>query len=220
MFSLLNRFALFAALALSLSSHAADAPPAEAALKAKLQFERSSGKLSVVKARVEVNGRRLAELAKGETGEVLIEPGRTLIKIDTAYSPGQMVFSFTSEKGSEYRFEIFDSIDKMDADHLFGRPPKVANGEVLDASGVLKTILFSAKTPAETIPVKPPTRPEAAPQVAAPLAGQTAPTPAAGSGKTTASVKTQLEELKKLFDQGLISNEVYQEKQRKILEGL
>jgi hypothetical protein len=216
MFASLNRFVLLAALALSVSSHAADAPLAEAALKARLQFERSSGKLSVVKARVEVNGRRLAELGKGESGEFLIEPGRTLIKIDSAYSPGQMSFSFTSEKGGEYRFEIFDSIDKMDADHLFGRPPKVANGEVLDASGVLKTILFSAKAPvsppAETTPVKPPARPEAAAPVPAPPAVQAAP--------ASTSVKTQLEELKKLFDQGLISNEVYQEKQKKILEGL
>ena len=205
MLALLNRFALLAALALSFSSHAADAPPAETALKAKLQFERSSGKLAVMKARVEVNGRRLAELGKGESGEVLIEPGRTLIKIDTTYSPGQMVFSFTSEKGGEYRFEIFDSIDKTDADHLFGRPPKVANGEVLDSSGVLKALLFSAKTPTAA-------KTEAAAPVAASPAVPAAPAPA--------SVKTQLEEMKKLFDQGLISNEVYQEKQKKILEGL
>ncbi|MDP1735755.1 MAG: SHOCT domain-containing protein [Sulfuritalea sp.] len=214
--ALLNRFALLAALALSISSHAADAPPAEAALKAKLQFERSSGRLSVVKARVEVNGRRVTELGKGETGEVLIEPGRTLIKIDTTYSPGQMVFSFTSEKGSEYRFEIFDSIDKMDADHLFGRPPKVSNGEVLEASGVLKALLFSAKTPTPASPEPAPVRPPAKTETAAPVAAS----PAVQAAPASASVKTQLEELKKLFDQGLISNEVYQEKQKKILEGL
>jgi hypothetical protein len=227
MFASLNKFALLAALAFSVSSHAADAPPAQTALKAKLQFERSSGKLAVMKARVEVNGRRLAELGKGESGEVLIEPGRTLIKIDTAYSPGQMLFSFTSEKGGEYRFEIFDSIDKMDADHLFGRPPKVANGEIMDTGGVLKATLFSAKlpaaAPAEVLPPKPPAAPEAAPQPTAAPVAPAAAAPAAGNGKPAASatpVKTQLEELKKLFDQGLISNEVYQEKQKKILEGL
>lgn len=216
MLALLNRFALLAALVLPMASQAADAPPAEAAQKAKLQFERVSGRLSVVKARVEVNGKRVTELAKGETGEVLIEPGRTLIKIDSAYSPGQMSFSFTSEKGGEYRFEIFDSIDKMDVDHLFGRPPKVANGEVLESGGVLKASLFSAKTPGSA-------QTEAAATATTRPVEQIAPTPIQVGSKPSApasSVKTQLEELKKLFDQGLISNEVYQEKQKKILEGL
>lgn len=220
MFALLKKCAPLAmALLLPMAANAADAQAADADQKARLQFERSSGRLSLVKARIEVNGRRLAELAKGESGDVLIEPGRTLVKIDSAYSPGQMLFSFTSEKGGEYRFEIFDSIDKVDADHLFGKPPKVSNGEILETSGVLKATLFNAKTPkpaqAEAAPASPPAvqRPAEPPAPAAPPPGDK---PAAAA----TPVKAQLEELKKLFDAGLISNEVYQEKQKKILEGL
>jgi hypothetical protein len=236
MFALLKRCALLVALVLPLPSLAADVQPAEAGSKAKLQFDRTSGRLSLVKARIEVNGRRQLELAKGESGDVLIEPGRTLIKIDSAYSPGQMLFSFTSEKGGEYRFEVFDSIDKVDAAHLFGQPPKVSNGEIVESSGVLKATLFSAKAPAPAsaptpapasapaAPASLPAKVEPVPQAAPPIVVEPpAPVPAQGGDKPTtpaSSIKTQLEELKKLYDQGLISNEVYQAKQKKILEGL
>lgn len=229
MFAVSKKCALLLALMLPMLSIAADALPAEAGQKARLQFERTSGRLSLVKARIEVNGRRQLELAKGETGDVLIEPGRTLIKIDSAYSPGQMLFSFTSEKGGEYRFEVFDSIDKVDAAHLFGQPAKVSNGEIMETSGVLKASLFNAKTPAPApvpaaaAPASQPVKAESVPQAAQTPTAPPAAIPAPGNDKPTApasSVKTQLEELKKLYDQGLISNEVYQAKQKKILEGL
>lgn len=228
MFALLKKCALLAAaLLLPMASYAADAQAVDPAQKARLQFERSSGRLSLVKARIEVNGRRLADLAKGESGDVLIEPGRTLVKIDSAYSPGQMLFSFTSEKGGDYRFEIFDSIDKVDADHLFGRPPKVSNGEILETSGVLKATLFNATTPkpaqTEAAPVVQPVKAEPAPPAVQRPVEPPAPAAAPPGDKPASSpilVKAQLEELKKLFDAGLISNEVYQEKQKKILEGL
>jgi hypothetical protein len=214
MFALSKRCALLLALMLPMLSLAADIQPAEPGQKAKLQFERTSGRLSLVKARIEVNGRRQLELAKGESGDVLIEPGRTLIKIDSAYSPGQMLFSFTSEKGGEYRFEVFDSIDKVDAAHLFGQPAKVSNGEIMETSGVLKATLFNAKTPAP-VPV-----PAAAAPASQPVKVEPVPQAAQIPTAPASSVKTQLEELKKLYDQGLISNEVYQAKQKKILEGL
>lgn len=227
MFALMKKYALLIALVLPMAASAADAQPADAGQKARLQFDRTSGRLSLVKARVEVNGRRMTDLAKGESGEILIEAGRTLIKIDSAYSPGQMQFSFVSEKGGDYRFEIFDSIDKMDADHLFGRPPKVSGGEILESSGVLKATLFSATLPKPAAPapapVVSPVKAEPAPQAAPRPPEAAAPAPVQGGDKPAAAagpVKTQLEELKKLFDQGLISNEVYQEKQKKILEGL
>jgi hypothetical protein len=227
MFALSKRCALLLALMLPMLSLAADIQPAEPGQKAKLQFERTSGRLSLVKARIEVNGRRQLELAKGESGDVLIEPGRTLIKIDSAYSPGQMLFSFTSEKGGEYRFEVFDSIDKVDAAHLFGQPAKVSNGEIMETSGVLKATLFNAKTaapvPAAAAPASQPVKVEPVPQAAQIPTTPPAAVPAPGNDKPTApasSVKIQLEELKKLYDQGLISNEVYQAKQKKILEGL
>jgi hypothetical protein len=178
--------------------------PDETAAKTKLQFVRSSGKLSVMKARIEVNGKRIAELGKGESGEVVIEPGRTLIKIDSSYSPGQMTFTFVGEKGSEYRFDVFDSVDKMDAEHLFGTPAKASNGEVLESSGLLKATLFSVKLPAlikTEAAVTPPTTPVVA-------------------TSEKASLKEQLQELKKLYEQELISKEIYLEKQKKILEAL
>lgn len=202
------------ALLFAFGAYAAETVVDAADQKTKLQFVRSSGKLSVIKARIEVNGKRIAEIGKGESGEVLIEPGRTLIKIDSSYAPGQMTFSFMGEKGGEYRFDVFDSIDKMDAEHLFGAPPKAANGEVLESSGLLKATLFSAKLPAS------PSKPEPVPVVQASKVEVAPVLPTSTVEKPVIPIKDQLQELKKLYEQELISKEIYLEKQKKILEGL
>jgi hypothetical protein len=207
------QIAIFLALLFALGSCAAEADTDVKEQRAKLQFVRSNGKLAVIKARIEVNGKRIAEIGKGESGEVLIESGRTLVKIDSSYAPGQMTFSFLAEKGGEYRFDVFDSVDKMDAAHLFGSPPKAANGEVLESNGLLKATLFSAKLPA-------PPKPELAPVAQMPKLEVSLPQPIAAVDKPALPIKDQLQELKKLFEQDLISKEIYQEKQKKILEGL
>lgn len=212
MLTLFQKMICVAAL-LPLSVLAADAPPADAAQKSKLEFVRSSGKMALLKARIEVNSRKAAEIDKGETGSVLIEPGRTIVKVDSAFSPGQFIFSFTAEKGAEYRFEVIDSMDKMDAEHLFGSPSKVANGEVVENGGVLKATLFSASLPK---PVEPEPAPVIKPAKAEPVPEPT-PTPVVNTPPT---IEDQLRTLKRLYDQELISKETYLEKQQKILEGL
>lgn len=211
MFSLFMKMTCVVALSLPLPlfAFAADAPSSETGQKAKLEFTRSSGTMSILQARVEVNGRRVGEIGKGETTNALIEPGRTLIKVDSAFSPGQFTFSFTTEKGTEYRFEIMDGMDKVDAEHVFGSPPKVVNGEVLESGGVLKVTLSSVNLPKPVEPasVSKPVNVEPA-QDAAPIV------------KTPPTIEDQLRTLKHLYDQDLISKETYIEKQQKILEGL
>jgi len=213
MLNLFKKMTYVAALLLPLSAFAADAPSPETGQKAKLEFVRSSGMMSILSARVDVNGRKVGEIGKGETTNVLIEPGRTLIQVDSAFSPGQFTFSFTAEKGAEYRFDIIDSMDKVDAERVFGSPAKVVNGEVLESSGVLKAILLSANLPK-------PVEPEPAP-VVEPAKVEPAPVPApAPVEKTPPAIEDQLRALKRLYDQELISKEIYIEKQQKILEGL
>lgn len=197
------------ALTFPLCAFAADAPPADTSQKATLEFVRSSGALSVVNARIEINGKRVAELGKGETNSVSIDPGRTLVKVDSAYSPGQMLVSFTTEKGAEYRFEVFDGVDKLDVPHAFGTPPKAANAEVLESGGVLKMTLVNVKLPKQ---------PEPAPVTAA--VPVKAPDPATPPAITPLTAEEQLKTLKRLFDQKLITKEVYAERQRKIIESI
>lgn len=213
MLDLFKKMAYAVALSLPLFSFAADASSPETGQKSKLEFVRSSGTMSLLKARVDVNGRRVGEIGKGEAANVLIEPGRTLVKVDSAFSPGQVSFSFTAEKGAEYRFEIVDSVDALDAEHLFGLPPKVANGELLESGGVLKATLLNVKLPK-------PVEPEPAP-VVTPAKVEPAPDSAPVSAvKTTLTIEDQLRTLKHLYEQELISKEAYLEKQQKILEGL
>lgn len=209
MLDLFKKVVCVAALLLPVSAFSADVPPVEIGQKAKLEFVRSSGMMSILSARVDVNGRKVGEIGKGETTNVLIEPGRTLVKVDSAFSPGQFMLSFTAEAGAEYRFEIIDSMEKADAEHVFGSPPKAANGEVLESSGVLKVTLSGANLPK-------PVEPEPAP-VIQPAKTEPAPAPAE---KAPPTIEDQLRALKRLYDQELISKEIYLEKQQKILEGL
>ena len=200
------------ALFLPLFAFGADVSPADAGQKAKLAFVRVNESVSVMKVRVNVNGQQLDEIAKDESVQTLIDPGLALVTIDEALVPGKFQFSFNAEKGSEYLFEITSSLNEMDADHLFGVPPKVANGKILVNGGTMKATLFSAKNAA-------PPAPElvAKPVVAEPV--KVAPLEAAPV-KAPASIKDRLQMLKDLHDQGLISNEVYNEKQQKILDEL
>jgi hypothetical protein len=180
--------------------------------KSKLQFVRSSGKMDILQARIEVNGKLIGKIGKGETNDVTIEPGRTMVKIDSVFSPGQLSFSFASEKGAEYHFEIFNGIDPMDVAHLFGSPSKVINGELLESGGVLKATLTNVVLPKtiDPIPVVNPVKVESDPVPVKPIAEPVA----------KPSVEEQLRTLKHLYEQELISKDTYNERQKKILDGL
>ncbi len=179
--------------------------------KSKLQFVRSSGKMDILQARIEVNGKLIGKIGKGETNDVTIDPGRTMVKIDSAFSPGQLSFSFASEKGAEYHFEIFNGIDPMDVAHLFGSPSKVINGELLESGGVLKATLTNVVLPKiDPAAVVNPVKVESDPVPVKPIAEPVA----------KLSVEDQLRTLKRLYEQELISKETYNERQKKILDRL
>jgi hypothetical protein len=207
--NLLNKFICIAALLLPLMAFGADAPPPESGQKSKLAFVRHHETVAFLKARIDVNGQRLDEIGKDGATQILIDPGLALVTIDEALVPGKFQFSFTAEKGAEYLFEI--TADEVDAEHLFGVPPKVANGKMLVNGGSVKATLFSVILPkpvepepvAASKPVKVEPVSNVAPMAPAPL-----------------TIKDQLQMLKDLHDQGLISNEIYNEKQLKILDGL
>jgi hypothetical protein len=135
-----------------------------------------------------------------------------MVKIDSAFSPGQLTFSFASEKGAEYHFEIFNGIDPVDVAHLFGSPSKVASGEVLESSGVLKATLINVVLPKaiDPPPVVKPVKFESE-LVAVPVKTDTVAKP---------NVEEQLRTLKRLYDQELISKDIYNERQKRILDGL
>ena len=206
---LLKKIICMAALLLPALAFGADTPPPDAGQKSKLEFVRHNESVSFLKARIDVNGQKLDEIAKGGSAQILISPGLAIVTIDEALVPGKFQFSFTAEKGAEYLFEI--ATDEVDADHLFGVPPKVADGKLLVNGGSVKATLFSAKL---AKPVSP--TPDATSKPA-----DVAPAPdAAPIVKTPPTIKDQLQTLKDLHDQGLISNEIYNEKQLKILDEL
>jgi hypothetical protein len=224
-------------------AQAAEAPPAG---KARIEFNRTSGLLDVLKARVEVNGRRLGELAKGESASEIVEPGRVNIKVDSSITPGQHSFSFSVEGDGVYSLEISQSMEKANIEQTFGWPPKVGNPMIAEGGGNLKASIVSVKVtkPVEAPKLAEPVKPvePVVPVVVTPVAAQSAlpqekpldklpepaaeATPAKPADKApekitddgNARAEDQLRSLKRLFDQGLISGDIYSDRQRKILD--
>jgi hypothetical protein len=197
--------------------------------KAKLEITRSSGMMALMAARLEVNGHRLGELAKGESVSEVVEPGRVTVKVDNSYAPGQHIFSFTGEAYGVYRITIGDSLEKATIEQTFGWPPKVSDPMLVENGGSLRAMLSSAKVtpppkpPEPAKPAEPPAPPPPA-AVATPVTTasvapqeQVQTKPQEDSG---AKVEEQLRSLKRLFDQGLINADLYAEKQRKILDAM
>lgn len=191
---------------LSLSSLAfgADMPAQDIGQKSRLEFVRHAESVAFLKARIDVNGQPLDEVGKGGTAQILIDPGLAIVTIDEALVPGKFQFAFTAEKGADYLFEI--TADDVDLNHLFGVPPKANDGKILVNGGPVKATLFSVK------PAKP-LAPGAAP-IGQPLQDS------APAVQAPSSIRDQLQMLKDLHDQGLISNEIYNAKQQQILEGI
>lgn len=193
----------------------------------KLEIVRSNNMLSVMNARIEVNGRQLKELAKGERLVEVVDPGRVTIKVDTSYAPGKHIFSFQAERDGQYSFVINDSMETVTVEQTFGSPSKVMKPEVLESGGVLRAVLTGVSNPKQPVPTNSPSPVKAA-EVAKPEAAASAPLAVASPVKAASSEKSasegdskveeQLRTLKRFFDQGLISNDVYVERQRKILE--
>jgi hypothetical protein len=192
--------------------------------KAKLEIVRASSMMSMMAARVEVNGFRLGELLKGEGRTEVVPPGRITIKIDNAYAPGMHIFSFTGEAYGVYRIDIGEAVSKATVEQTFGAPPRVANPVIVEDGGSLRATLTSAKVsppPPKPVEPPPPPPPPAAVVITAPV-GPVPPlapaTPAEAAPDSGVKVEDQLRNLKRLFDQGLISPEIYADKQRKILD--
>lgn len=201
---LLRKIACIAALALPTLVFGADTPVQDAGQKSRLEFVRHAESVAFLKARIDVNGQPLDELGKGGRVQILIDPGLAIVTIDEALAPGKFQFAFTAEKGAEYLFEI--TSDGVDLDHLFGLPPKAKDGKILVNGGPVKVTLFSVK----------PAKPLATGAAQTGFQGQDA----AAATRAPSSVREQLQLLKDLHDQGLISNEVYNAKQQQIIDDI
>lgn len=201
---LFRKIAFIAALSVPLFAFGTELPAQDAGQKSRLAFVRHAESVAFLKARIDVNGQALDELGKGGRTQISIDPGLAIVTVDEALAPGKFQFAFTAEPGAEYLFEI--TSEGVDLDHLFGQPPKARDGKILVNGGPVKVTLFSVKT-------------------AKPLAPDSAqsggPVPDAASAvRAPSSVRDQLQMLKDLHDQGLISNEIYNAKQQQIIDSI
>lgn len=75
--------------------------------KAKIVMTRNSDVLFLgVKAAVDVNGQRVAELWRGESHVEIVEPGEVNLATDAWSTPGHYRAHFHAEPDKEYTFEI------------------------------------------------------------------------------------------------------------------
>lgn len=75
--------------------------------QAKLVITRNTDALFLgVQARVDVNGERVAELWRGDSYAVAMQPGKILLSTDAWSTPGRFLAHFDMEADKEYVFEI------------------------------------------------------------------------------------------------------------------
>jgi hypothetical protein len=109
--AMVHRAALIPLLLLALggcaSGPADSAPEPIPAGMAQLVVTRSSDwNYMAVKAVVDVNGTRMAELSRDDGYSTTVRPGRTTLSAAGVSNPGRYSISFNAEAGKIYRFEV------------------------------------------------------------------------------------------------------------------
>lgn len=186
------RFALLLLCAVAFGASASDesaVPPG----KARLAIARTSAFLYLtLSARVDVNGQRIADLGRGETYSGVFDAGRLSITTDHWSSPGKFTVALNAESGAEYKLELSPREDSFLPGALFGIVGLAVDAAVENNSGLFKLVIKDVQKSA-----------------------------AVGNAEGTKppTVEERLAELKKLYDKGLLSHEIYVERQREILAG-
>jgi len=179
--------------------------------KARLTITRSSAFLYVaLSARLDVNGVRIADLGRGDTYSGIFDAGKLSITTDHWSSPGKFTVVLNAESGAKYKLELSPREDSFLPGALFGVVGLSVDAALENNSGLFKLVIQdvqkslkagnirSPEVSSTTIPVLP--------NGASPAQPTKPPT-----------VEEKLAELKQLYDKGLLSYEIYIERQREIL---
>jgi len=161
---------------------------------------------------LEINGQRVASLETGETYTNVFDAGNVVITTDNWTTPGKFTLALNAEAGTEYKLELLPRGESVMAGVFGGAIGMAATASVGENSGSFKLVVQEAKKPTKVVspaPLLPPAS-NVAPQTQEVSPVQTG-EPANAEGKLT--------ELKKLYDKGLLSKEIYIEKQREVMGG-
>jgi hypothetical protein len=197
---------LVAAACLSLSTPLAVADAAESLPEGKVRLSVTrddSYKWFVLAGRVNVNGRNLAELSRGERVSEVVDAGKVALTVDNSMSSGRFVVEFKAESGHEYQFEMSPRENDFNGPDALSKGSAKIDGQVTTATGPFKAVLQKVNR-LKVIPSPTSARTN--------LPGQTA-----GLPEKLETLEEALQKLKSLYDKGLIDKEVYLDKQRELL---
>ncbi len=180
--------------------------------KVRLTITRSSAFLYLaLSARVDVNGQRIANLGRGDTFSDVFDAGKLVITTDHWSSPGKFTVAINAEPGAEYKLELSPREASFLPGALFGIVGLAVDAAVENNSGLFKLVIQDVRKTFEAgklrSPEPPATNIPASPKEALPTPSDKRPSP----------TEEKLAELKQLYDKGLISHDIYLEKQREIL---
>lgn len=199
----------------------------DAAILAPLHEPASPGKSNIdiyrtedllymaAKATVDINGERVAELWRGESFSANYDPGRLVITTDSWGSPGEFTLVITTEPDTEYLLEISPREELMNS-ALFGYAGAIVDAEVNENSGPFKLTIKKVTRNNRVNPAYLPNKTQAPTSIDKPNEPKVIEEDLVS--KTPSTLREKLDELKHLYESGLISEDVYLEQQRKLLE--
>lgn len=183
----------------------------------RVTVERSTDFLYLaLSARVKVNGIDVGALSRGDVASIDVQPGRTIVSVDTATSPGTFSVSFTAQPNREYLLEVSPRSDSFLPGALFGYAGVFADSAVNEQSGLFQLVgkgenRFGSLIQSSTAPTTQ-SHPTSASRTALPNERASSP-----SGATT---EERLRKLKQLLDGGLINQQDYERKKDDILRSM
>lgn len=107
----------------------------------RVTIERSTDFLYLaLSARVKVNGIDVGALSRGDVTSIDVQPGRTIVTVDTATSPGTFSVSFTAQPNREYLLEVSPRSDSFLPGALFGYAGVFVDSAVNEQSGLFQLV--------------------------------------------------------------------------------
>ena len=153
---------------------------------------------SALKARIKLNGSPIVRIGNGRSEEIIVPQGRNTLQVSGFASPGSSSITFFAKKGHTYTFKILPRKSTSWFGVFGGIGSAIAFG--IEADGTEGGLFGIAIHDSTEFNAEINNSPRMEMQ-----------------DNDASSTEDELRKLKKLFDQGLITKDVYEEKQKELL---
>ncbi len=173
-------------------------------------------------ARIKINGQKIVSLDKGETYTGIFDSGKMVISVDNWQEPGYFILNLDALSEAEYTLDVVSRFHKGPAGLLPALIYLSFNPETDTYKSGIEELPVDANIEKDEGPFqfvfRNAQKPFNSSNVVEPSARKPVDNPTNQNPDSLNLQETKLNELKRLYDKGLISKEIYIERQREILK--